>query len=362
MDIKILDSSLTFVAMIDDFESVVINRKYADIESIVITINTSKKNTEHLKAGNYVFVDDKLNKFFRIYNTKKNLNKEGITITATGFSIMQMFKQRITIPATGQATEGYTDTTEAIIKSYINSNCIASSDAGMNYSLMDIAPNHGIGSTITDETRYKNLYDEVIRLTTIDDLGIKSTFDIDDKKLVFDVYEGDDKTAGNTAGNNPVIFSTIFDNILEATIEETQTVIQNYALVGGQGESADRVIQVVNDDETGMERHVFFIDASDLATTDELTSRGQSQLLLPSYYIDAVINPTAQPKYEADYDIGDLVTVVVDGLQLNTRIVELTETYQGNTFGLNVIFGNKTIDLATLLNRSNSRLAKLETV
>lgn len=362
MDIKILDKDFNFVAMIDDFVSVAINRKYADTESIAITINSKKANTEYLVAGNFVFIDDKLNKFFRIYNTKKTLNEKGVNITATGFSIMQMFKQRITIPPTGQEIEKYTAKTETIIKNYINTNCINAVDVGMNFKNIAIAVSKNLGSNITDETRYKNLYDEVIRILTIDNLGIKSTFDTSTKKLIFDVYIGKDKTTGNTDGNNPIIFSQDFDNILEVTIENTETTIQNYAVVAGQGEGVARTIEYVSDSKTCEDRHVFFIDARETVTRPELITKGQSQLILPSYYIDAVINPFAQPKYEQDYDIGDIVTVVIDGLKLNTRIVELTETYQGNSFDLNIIFGNKTIDLSTVLNKNNTRLANLETI
>lgn len=362
MDLKILDNALNFIGIIDDFSSVVINRKYADIESIVITINANKTNTPYLVSGNYVFVDDKFNKVFRIYNTKKVLNTKGITLTITGYSVMQIFKQRITIPTVGSETESHTDYIENIIKAYITNNCITSSDSGMNIPILSVANNHNLGSNITDSTRYKNLYDEVIRLTAIDDLGFKSHLDTSLKKIVFDIYVGKDKTTSNTVGNNPVIFSPDFDNLLEATVEITETTVQNYAIVGGSGEGTARIIKSVSDNTTCLDRHVFFIDASDLTTDAELTTKGQSQLILPSYYITAVINPNANVKYEADYDIGDKVSVVVDGLQLDTRIVEITETYQNNTQSLDVVFGTKSIDLATVLNRNNSRLAKLETI
>jgi len=361
MYIKVLDKNLNFITLIDDFKTLTIERKYADVEKITITINADKNNTEYLVAGNFVFVDDKLNKFFRIYNTKKALTTKGITITATGYSVMQMFKQRVTIPPAGTDVETYTAKTETIIKNYVNSNCVNSTDTNMNFNIISIGSNHGLGTSITDETRYKNLYDEVIRLTAIDDLGVKSTFNTSTKKLVFDIYKGTDKTAGNTAGNNPIIFGTDFDNLLEATLEYTETKIQNYAIVGGQGEAEARTIQVVSDSKTCLDRHVFFIDARDISTTADLVNRGKSELVLPSYMVNAVINPFAEPKYETDYDIGDLVTVVVDGLELDTRIIEITETYQDNKFDIDVTFGTKSIDLSTVLNRSNRRLANLET-
>ena len=52
----------------------------------------------------------------------------------------------------------------------------------------------------------------------------------------------------------------------------------NYAIVAGQGEGVNREIITVGSNATGLDRHVIFVDARDLESSNDLPARGESKL------------------------------------------------------------------------------------
>lgn len=188
----------------------------------------------------------------------------------------------------------------------------------------------------------------------------------DQQQLIYDCYEGQDRSVGNTAGNTPVIFSQDFENLLTAEYTEDTTNLRNFALIGGEGEGLARFYTTFDQDgATGFQRREVFVNASSInrkykpegsETEQEYTTAqyttlltGQAQTKLKEFIITKTftgeINLTQSPyKYgkNADFWLGDIVTVQDNklGLYTNVRILKATEVQDVKGYLLSVKYGN----------------------
>ena len=209
---------------------------------------------------------------------------------------------------------------------------------------MEIAPDQARGMKTTYQTRLKQLDEELEKLSLVSGLGWDIILDIENKKWIFDVFEGRNLTA-EQATNQPVIFSVNFDNIKAQQYIDSESGFKNIAYVGGQGEGVSRAITEVGEDTTGLERYETFVDARDLEDVAALPERGKQKLSAEMKEIntfDSEVLTKGPFEYEKDWDLGDIVTVQNKkwGLTIDTRITEVTEIYEKNGFRLEVTFGS----------------------
>ena len=81
-------------------------------------------------------------------------------------------------------------------------------------------------------------------------------------KLAYTVYSGIDRSIGNKAGNEPVIFSEDFDNLTGSNYALDETARKSFALVGGEGEGNARFYVECNAGLSDLARREVFIDSS----------------------------------------------------------------------------------------------------
>ena len=228
--IRIIDQQFNLLAEIDDYSSLIITRHYYEGGKLELTINSNKINTEQLQIGNIIFPSTSTEKSFIIRFVEKDRGKGGKEteiIKITAIHLLQVLGQRITVPPSGQDTESYTNTnSETIIKNYINSNIINSVDSNRNISIFSIAITQNRGPLLDDQTRFKNLFNESIRLNEPYAIGQKVILDSDNKLFVYDVFEGIDRSINQTV-NPSAIFSTDLGNIES---QQLKTSLLNFKL------------------------------------------------------------------------------------------------------------------------------------
>jgi len=166
------------------------------------------------------------------------------------------------------------------------------------------------------------------------------------------VLEGKDLTAGQSI-NSPVIFSPEFDNIRVLGYRESQLDTKNVAIVAGQGEAAERMIEIVGSG-SGINRREMFIDARDLEDAEGLIQRGNERLaeLKETTVLEFETLPYSNFKYMQDYDLGDIVTINYPEIAtMDSRIIEVTEeiTTAGENYKL--VVGKEYPDLISILKR-----------
>lgn len=176
----------------------------------------------------------------------------------------------------------------------------------------------------------------------------------------FVLFQGKDRTANNTDGNKPVIFSQSFNNIERSGYEVDSTDYCNIAYVAGEGEGSERVWREVEKsglpelaigfEYSGFLRQELFVDARDLQKETEdktytdteynalLDQRGQDNLLesdvKQSYDATLIVSDsryTYGRENEDNYYKGDIVTVRDNelGLDIDAIVTGITRSVQG---------------------------------
>jgi hypothetical protein len=182
------------------------------------------------------------------------------------------------------------------------------------------------------------------------------------KKLQYAVYTGMNRSNGNTDGNNPIVFSQDFDNLISSDYQISNMEWKNAALIGGQGEGTERFcVLMVDSTQTGINRREVFIDSSSQSKTYKNNS-DQEVEYTDSEYTQLLITDAMQKisefkeiesfsgeiditnsiyKFNRDFYLGDLVTIQDNqiGVYQTVRIIKATEVQDDNGYILSVEFG-----------------------
>jgi len=143
---------------------------------------------------------------------------------------------------------------------------------------------------------------------------------------------------------------------------------KNVALIAGAGEGVKRKKLEINNDSFGLNRRELFIDARDISDKEEKDD-GTEVTLSDSIYnemlkqrgnekisehkevetFESKISINSSLKYDIDFSIGDIVTVINKkwGLIINTKITEVEEIWE-DTKSINITFGN---NIPTLIDK-----------
>ena len=200
------------------------------------------------------------------------------------------------------------------------------------------------------QATYKGLLSCEQKLAKSAGLGLRLRPDFKQRKIIFDIYKGTDRTTSQGI-NNRVVFSEGYNNLNNTIYRENTQIYKNVAYVGGEGEGADRKIIVVGDAE-GLERREMFVDAKDIDSKDLTASeyeellrrRGEEALAsnIATSSIECDTGMDANFKYKEHYNLGDIVTVKKKewGITEDKRITEIREIYENGGRRIEPTFGN----------------------
>lgn len=277
------------------------------------------------------------------------------TVTYTGIELKGLAERRIVIPASGEAYQHYYNKEpEYIIAELLDKQIINPTDTSRRI-YGSIAPYTSYHSGITYDGRYQVLSEEIIELATAYDIGWCAS--IEDSTIVWKIWNGVDRTAGQTENNRMMLdygYGTMNNSTL--TVENT---VPTYMIVAGQGEGADRAIEELNNGATGLNRIETFLDARDIEDDTLLPQRGQEKLAEygdNSSYTATLSNQAIQ-QYRTEFDLGDIGTVRDEKLDgsLDYRITSVEEVYEEHQIMINVVFGYDKNTLKDSIQRMNSK-------
>jgi hypothetical protein len=181
----------------------------------------------------------------------------GDEITATGRMGSSQLDQRIITP-----TINFAGTVEAAMRKTVSDNAITSRPLP-HLVLGDIA---GLTPTCTFQATYKNVLTVCEALGKAAPLGLRVRLDVPNRQWVFEVYDGIDRSAGQTV-RPQVVFCSENANIDKPSYARDSTGYKNYAIVGGEGDGSTRTIVTV-DQTNGEPRRELWVDAKDLQNTE----------------------------------------------------------------------------------------------
>lgn len=342
MEVLLLDKNFQICGLVDDFSSLVWNRKYYECGNF--SLKTNVKYLEQFKNAKYVY-----NKNFLETGVLETFNfKDTITggeLLFTGRFLESILSQRVI-----NKTQNFTNvTTEDMVHSLVNIFAIHTNERIIKN--LKLGECKGLGKLRTIQMTGDNLLDKIYELCKEDELSIRLKYDFDNNELLFEVWQGVDRTDHQNT-NTWAIFARNFENILQDEYAIDTTKYCNFAYVAGEDNGESRVIVEVNQIKQNEERRELYVDARDLQkdnkTTDTeyrkiLTERG-IQKLSENNKIETAnfsIDPLANLIYKQDFDLGDKVIYKNEQLNFNieNRIIGISEAYENGNRTLDVTFG-----------------------
>ncbi|WP_235754005.1 siphovirus ReqiPepy6 Gp37-like family protein [Psychrobacillus sp. INOP01] len=282
--------------------------------------------------------------------------------------------QRITYPPSTTAYDNKQDNAESVMQHYMTNNIINPVDDNRRMDDIILDVNQMRGDTISWQSRYKNLAEELAEISLLSGLGWNVEIDVDKEKYVFKVLEGRNLSA-NQSILPPAIFSPEFNTLGQISYTESELNYRNYAVVAGQGEGVERRIVEVGE-SSGHDRYELFVDARDVSeqTDDQypaartpeeieadLTNRGTQKLTEyeKEVYLEGQALTKSRLIYEQDYNLGDIVSLQNRewGITRDARITEVKEIYEPSGKRIELVFDNSR---PTLISKIKQELSSIK--
>jgi len=345
MELYIFDRDLNFQGILESYFSLRWVRGYSKSGKFELHCSLTPETLSLLKRGNVIWKKGHQEAGYIEYRNLKQ-NTEGKEVLVIKGRFLTGYLDRRII----WGRENFNISSELAIRELIDKNCINPTNVDRKIDLLVLGEFKNYVQSINKQVSYKNLLEETESIANISDLGIRTLIDIQNKQMLFDIYEGLDRTAGQSI-NAPAIFSKEFENVLEQEYIESLKNYRNVGLVAGEGEGVIRELVTVGQG-TGLDRFEMFVDARDLQkeemATEEyqakLEDRGRSRLAETKEIqtFDSKINLNSNLVYKEDFNLGDIVTCTSKkwGITIDTRITEIEEVYEETGKRINVIFGN----------------------
>lgn len=374
--LEIRNTNRELIGILDNFSSVIWETDYYSTGSFEIYTQVTSKTVQMLKVDNYVTrIDDDnvgvIEDVQVIYN-----EQDGKMIVATGH-FCKVFLNRRLIYKLNSGTSGKISIlptisrglVEVAVRTLVADHIINSQYTARNVSFIKLGELKNINKRIIDEsgnttqkqTSYANLLDYTDGMLQTYELGAYMAFDRNTLDLLYNVFEGKDRSRNNSDGNQPIIFSQDFSNLITSSYSVQTQSIKNTALIGGEGEGINRFCAMIGVNATGLDRREVWIDASSQSRsygegeeqteyTDEeylalLKSAGAQAMkdfmITETYDGDININGSNY-QYRTDFNIGDKVSVEDNklGIYFNPRILKVIESQDEQGYNISISYGN----------------------
>lgn len=294
-----------------------------------------------MKIGNYIMLDNDRRKSGIIKRIECSDDDNNVTATISGYTLLHLLTQRITYPPSAPAMSHYRfhDRAETIICNLVKLNATNAAVANRNIPYLRVKESKRRGDVVYFQTRYDNLDEAITTLCEASGLGVSISLIPEEQELLFEVLEGVDRSANQTK-RPPMIFNVDYDNVSNREFISDITEYKNTAIVAGQGEGVNRRIRYVGNENSGMNRYELFVDARDIEDDTALPDRGKSKLA-ECACSDTYSSEVDAAQYKTKWDLGDIV-VTIDreyAVNINERIVEITEMFDENGYAISPTFG-----------------------
>lgn len=241
----------------------------------------------------------------------------------------------------------------------VDKNCINPVQVNRKIPFLECAKDELVGRDIHFQKTGGEVYDALQSISADAELGFCILFRPTEKKLIFKVLQGVDRTQ-NT--DKFVIFSTDLEDILSSSYYKNAQDKKSTAYVAGEGEGPERTYIISgNNASSGYSRRELYVDARDLkseiqnedGTTstineddyrDMLNDRGIEKLVerqvVETFEAKMRVIGDVQYEYGIDYRLGDKVYVQdTDIGVLVTAIVSESCDNYSDKYSLDITFG-----------------------
>lgn len=357
MNIFIFNPDMDCIGICDIYRSFVWKRKYNQMGEFLLFIPATIDNLSLLKLGNIIWKSDDEEAGIINYVKKMSSQNGDELWIVKGFFLTSLLELRI---LTSKFTSNNEFIEDAIYK-MINLHIINPEEVKRRIPNFVLGDKKNYPDKTNFSRTFKTVYESVKDISKTQNYGFKTKFDTENKKYVFSLYKGKDKSIINTEGNDYVIFSYKLDNVLDLEFENSNITARNMAYVAGEDSGDNRKIIKLNDGLQGLKRRELYVDARDVqseTTTNVdsvLTERGNKRLKehTECEFTNIKISSDSNYEYKKDYNLGDIVTIIHKswGINVNLRIVEIHEVYENNKKEIFILLGDTLPSIIDLIDK-----------
>jgi hypothetical protein len=311
-EIFIRDDNFRRIGQIADFNKLEFIPKFNAVGTFKLDLPTDSFAARELIKPKYGIIvkKDKKEVFSgTVTSPHRTFNSSSDVISFSGIDDNQFIANRLAypVPSGNFALSDYdvrSGKAETIMKQYIDFNC--GPNALPERRTLTLEEDTGLGLSVTGRARFDNLLDLLASLA-LNGGGLGFRVVQVDNQLQFQVYQPSDKTRS-------AFFSPLLGNLL-AFDYSSQAPTGNFALVGGGGEGAARIIKQKGDTESIAKygRIETFVDQRNTTDDAELNQALDGELTNKAEKNNFNFTPidTPQLAFNRDYGLGDKVSIVL---------------------------------------------------
>ena len=348
MEVYILDNQFRRDSVTDRFESLIWSERFFEKGDCQLTVESTSANRNLFLPDSYLAMNLS-NRVMKIDSLEDVSDNQGRSLLKIGGSSLEsIFEDRIVINPALKAWSSAEDfnavwpikkTPQAALNEIFQAICVNNvrnpSDNLTNYDTGSFYPNDTNPkptSSLQFEFPQTNLYDILVEICQIYNLGFRFVRHPVTSLLYFNIYSGRDRTSTQTV-DTPIIFSQNLENLLDSSHLRKTEDVKNVAYVYNKKNFME-VVYPPNGNTSikGFERKVLYVDATDidLEVSDStymnvVRQRGQEELAKHRNVelLDGQLPENINYVYGRDYNLGDLVELrSVDGLTNRMRVTE----------------------------------------
>ncbi|MCL2671963.1 MAG: siphovirus ReqiPepy6 Gp37-like family protein [Clostridiales bacterium] len=361
MDINLYrydNGSLIDAGIVDDFITFQYPNTYSSVGEWELTIALTSPNAERLMNADIISFGSK--KSGLILSRDWEYDDNQCVLTVSGLELKGIAALRIVLPPTGQAQlTGDKLSPEDYIKQLIQTQITDPQD-GSRMVVGTISAPPSVPGDLKLEARFDDLGPMIEDAATTAQVGWRAY--VEDGAIKWEIYSGTDR---GTGGSGSAVWSHDRDSFNRLEVYYALRA-PGWTLVAGKGKDTNRVTATVGSG-TALNRWEIYTDARDKAAP-ELPAEGQSALAEFGDVLDvrAVVAQHLVHSMGDYWDLGDIVTVqdIVAGQDLDLRVTEIIDTFEGNVHSLEVVLGYARKTLKDSLRRARrpvTALLRIET-
>lgn len=353
---KVDNNTFDNIGEVNQYNSLIWPDKLNGYASFELWAPITDENSEYFKKGNILWCGGDNAAVIEI--VKSAIDDKGTKTFNVKGRTLEMFLTTRIIWGTYNASDKYAST---VMYEIVKQNCINPTDVNRKIPYLECVEDKQLGGKISIQKTGEEVYDTLTTIASSKDIGFNVLFRPKEKKLIFEVVAGIDRTIEQSKVD-PVEFSTDLEDILSSSYYMNSQDEKNVAFVQGEGEGASRVSETSGNNELkGFGRKELYVDARDLqsetvnesGTTVSLTSdeykaalinRGNDKLsecdITETFEAQIRVFGDVQYEFGKDYQKGDKVTVRDKQLNVvvSARITEVEEDFD-DEYSLVLTFG-----------------------
>lgn len=376
-----LDDEGTFdsIGVINEYTSLIWPDKFNGFATFELNAPVTEENSNLIKEDNIIWCGG--NNACIIEIIESNTNDDGQKVFKAKGRTLEMFLTTRIIWGTYSCVNKYSSTAMYEI---VNEQCVNPTDSYRKIPFLECAEDEQVGKVISFQRTGGEVYEAIEMIALDSDIGFDVLFRPKEKKLIFKVNEGIDRSNLNDA-SKIVIFSTDLEDILRSSYYKNKQELKTLAYVAGEGEGSNRKHIISGNSATkGFSRREMYIDARDIRSeiqrtivdedgredtetvvitdddyNDMLNDRGTAKLaehiIVESFEATMRVIGDVQYKYGVDYSKGDTV-IIQDtelGIQVVAKATEISENFD-DEYELEITFGYSSPTLIQKIKRQFS--------